>query len=115
MSYPAVYTFEVSQNETVKRTLTWTTNGTAVDLTGYTAKMQVKWATTDANALITLTDTSGITLGGSAGTIAITIPYATMQTIPAGYAVYDLQLTSSGGEVTPLIAGDFKIRHEVTS
>jgi hypothetical protein len=117
MSYPAKYNFDVSQNETVTRVFTWQTGTPAspVNLTGYTAKMQVKWAATDSTALITLTDGSGITLGGSAGTISVNIPYATMQTIPAGIAVYDLELLSgAGGTMTPLIAGNFTIRQEVT-
>jgi hypothetical protein len=115
MAYPARYDFDVSQNETVDRVFTWTIDGVPVNLTGYSAAMQVKWAASDTTALISLTDGHGLTLGGAAGTIAVHIPYTTMQSIIAGYGVYDLRLLSgTGGQMTPLVAGQFRIREEVT-
>lgn len=77
-------------------------NGVPDDLTGYTAKMQIRPEIGSATVLITLTSTlaagSGIVLGGVAGTIQILIsPTATSGfTVPEDggkLGVYDLFLT----------------------
>jgi len=114
MGYPANYNFIVSQNETVQYTFTWKTGDpeVPVNLTNYTARMQVKTDLGSA-ALLTLTNLSGITLSAD-GAIAITIPHATMATLPAGQLIYDLELLT-GATMTPLLAGEFRIRAEVTT
>lgn len=114
MGYPAIYPFYVSTNETVERVFNWAINGTPVDLTGYTAKMQVRWSANDTTVLINLTDTNGITLHAN-GDIFISIPFETMDSLREGLAQYDLELTAPlDGKVTPFIAGKFQIREGVT-
>ena len=84
------------------------------NLTNYTAAMQVRKATTSSTAILSLTSTSGITLGGTAGTVAVTASASTMAFLPAGTWVYDLELTSGGGIVYAVLSGKFIIKAEVT-
>jgi hypothetical protein len=60
---------------------------------GFTAKMQIRKSINDA-VIVELTDGAGITLGGSAGWIDITIDSAKTALLHDGY-VYDLRLKNS--------------------
>jgi hypothetical protein len=93
--------------------MTWKIAGTAVNLTGYTAAMQVRENADASATILSLTNGSGITLGGTAGTIAIAVSANTMGSAIAGNYVYDLEL-NSGSQVTRLIQGLFAIQAEVT-
>jgi len=63
----------------------------------------------------TSTLNAGITLGGAAGTIAITIDADYTSKLDDGTYVYDLELTSSSGIVTRLLEGQFVVTPEVTT
>jgi hypothetical protein len=67
----------------------------------------------NSTAVLNLTNGSGITLGGTAGTIAISVPANTLGAATPGNYIYDLEL-NSGGEVTRLLQGSFAIQAEVT-
>jgi hypothetical protein len=86
---------------------------TAVNLTGYTARFQVATRHSAANPLVQLTQASGITLGGSAGTIVIQLNQAQTNALPAQKAVWDLVLVSLSGEDTRLLEGTATITPEV--
>jgi hypothetical protein len=101
------------EGETFSRTVTWSVNGAPVDLTGYTAAMQVRASYSSATAIISLTNGSGITLGGAAGTIQLNISAVTTAALTAGTYVYDLELTYAG-TVTRLLEGQFVVTPEVT-
>jgi hypothetical protein len=108
-----VYDITAPQGATFDTTFTYTIGGTAVNLTGYTAAMQVRSAYA-ASPIISLTNVSGITLGGVAGTIRVVISATTTATYKAGQYLYDLELTSGSGVVTRLLQGKFTISPEVT-
>jgi hypothetical protein len=110
---PGRYNITAYQGATYDLSMTWSVGGTAVNLTNYTAAMQVRESVSAGSAIISLTSSSGITLGGTAGTIALNIPAATMGSAPAGSYVYDLEL-NSGGTITRLMQGTFQIEAEVT-
>lgn len=114
MGYPGNYNFTAPQGQTFSETVTWTVAGTPVNLTGYTARMQVRPNVDSSEKYVDISSTSGITLGGAAGTVALTVSATTMATVPAGKHVYDLELVSSGGVVTRLLAGYFRVTPEVT-
>ena len=101
------------QGSTFTRTITWSQDGIPVNVTGYTAAMQVRSSYTSPTAVVSLTNGDGISLGGTAGTIEITISAVDTAGIPAGNYVYDLELTS-GGTVTRLLEGQFIVTPEVT-
>ena len=98
--------------------LTWRNEAAAlVDLTGYTAEMDVRSTRIDSGTqLLTLTTSNGrITLGGAAGTITLTISAADTAALTAQTGWYDLIVTTSGGTVTRLFEGVFVINERVTS
>jgi hypothetical protein len=67
--------------------------------------------------LISLTTgNGGIVLGGILGTIALLINYPGLEALSSGRnpLTYDLKLTSSGGIVTLLLAGQFILIQGVT-
>lgn len=113
---PGLYRTTLSQGESFSRTLTWTdSGGNLVNLTGYTAKMDLRSSPVGSTtALLTLTDTSGLTLGGAAGTIVWEMTDVQTLLLPTGTVAYDLRLTSGGGEVTYLIYGTIAVRARVT-
>lgn len=111
---PAKLKLVCPQGSTFSRTLTYEIDNTPVNLTGYSARMQVRVDYATTTTLVSLTSGSGITLGGSAGTITFTITAAASALLPPGSWVYDLELVSGGGEVTRLIQGEFVVTPEVT-
>jgi hypothetical protein len=113
MINPGNYNIKAYQGATYNLDLTWSIGGTAVDLTNYTAAMQVRTTANASQSILSLESESGITLGGTAGTIAIEVPAATMGSAIPGQYVYDLEL-DSGATVTRLIQGTFQIQAEVT-
>lgn len=109
------YTINVDQGSTWNLALTYRdSNGAAVNLTGYTARMQVRPALESATITATLTtENGGIALGGAAGTIALTLSATATAAITAATYVYDLELVT-GSTVTRIVEGDFIVRREVT-
>lgn len=89
-------------------------DGEPVDLTGCTARMQVRRRAGAEPVLLDLSSGDGITLGGIAGTVAIVIDADTTADLPDGRFAYDLEIESDGGEVTRLLEGDFVVDPEVT-
>lgn len=112
MQAPGSLDLTIYQGATYTQTLTWKIDGDPVDLTTYTARMQAR-TTYDAPPTLNLATGSGITLGGAAGTITISITAANTATLPAGRYLYDLEMVN-GSTVTRLLAGRLTISPEVT-
>ena len=106
----------INQGATFELTVTWKdSTGAAINLTGYSARMQVRETYSSASTVVSLTNGSGITLGGAAGTIAILISATTTAALTAPFSgVYDLELVSAGGVVTRLLQGAATVTPEVT-
>lgn len=111
---PANLKLTCPQGTTFSRTLTYKVDGVAVNLTGYTARMQVRENYYTNAKLVDLTSGSGITLGGSAGTVSFTLSASATAALPVGTFVYDLEIVSGGGAVTRLVEGKFIVTPEVT-
>jgi hypothetical protein len=89
-------------------------NGNPIDLTGYTAKMQLRKKFDSATSVLTLeSPSSGIVITPLTGTISLTATTAQMLAIEGGIYVYDLEI-ANGGVVTRLIMGSATVRSEVT-
>ena len=111
------YNLEINQGATLALVATWKDSaGTAVNLTGYTARLNVRETYSSSSAILTLTtENSGITLGGSAGTITLSASATTTAALTAPFSgVYDLELVSGGGVVTRLLEGVAIVSPEVT-
>jgi hypothetical protein len=85
-----------------------------VDLTGFTARMDIRETLDSDEVIHTLTtENDGIVLGDAAGTIDLLIPAATTEDFDFNNAVYDLELIN-GAVVTRLISGAITLSKEVT-
>lgn len=93
--------------------LVWKSAGTPVNLTGYTARLQARATYASGTAVLSLTSGTGITLGGTAGTIDLAASATTTAAIPADQYVYDLELVN-GSTVTRLVQGYLNVSAEVT-
>ena len=114
MINPGTYNIICPQGATYDNTFTLTVGGTAQNFTGYTAAMQVRESAGAATALLNLTTANGgITLGGTAGTILVTIAGSATSALTAGSYSYDLELYS-GSVTTRLLQGSFNLTGEVT-
>ena len=87
---------------------------TPIDLTGYTARMQIRLRAEDTAVIQELSTANGlIVINNVAKTITLNLSSA----VTAGYdfstAVYGLNLTSSGGQVIPWLTGMITLIKEV--
>lgn len=112
----AKYDIVMDQGATFSRAITWQdSQAVPVNLTGYTARMQVRDEVDSASAALSLTtENSRISLGGTAGTITLLVSATDTAAVAAGEYVYDLELVSGSGTVTRLIQGCFTVDAEVT-
>jgi hypothetical protein len=109
------YDILIEQGATFSQVITYKDNGVAVNLQGFTARMQVRATLEAATALIELTTANGrIALGGTAGTITLTISATDTEALTSGRGVYDLELVSGSGIVTRLLQGVATISRNVT-
>lgn len=107
----------MDQGATFSRQVVWKTGSpaAAVNMTGYSARMQARPSVSSASVVISLnTSNSGITITPLTGTITISAPASQTAAFPAGKFVYDLEVESSGGQVTRLMQGALNISPEVT-
>ncbi len=118
---PAGLDIKVRHGATFNPVITWRTvdeDGAAadpIDLTGYTARMQIRETVNAATILHTLTtENGGIFLGGVLGTITLFISDADTTGITPDACVYDLEIVSPAAQVTSLLAGKFTFTDEVT-
>jgi hypothetical protein len=124
------YNFTIEQGATVDFELTYKdSNGDVVDLSKYTARMQVKNAKGGNQTYITLSSTlandgTGLNMSGSAGTkppssgsigVFISAYSSSQLTFSEGY--YDIELVSGSTYpyVTRLLEGRVKLSKEVTT
>ena len=103
--------------DSFQRLFTWTDeNSSPVNLTGFTGEMQVTGPSPSTTVLVSLTTANGgLVLGGTAGTISVTVLPAVTENWVKGHYQYDLFLTSSGGIVYRLIAGSFFVQNRYSS
>lgn len=86
----------------------------AVNITGFTARMQLRSLPNDSIAVLTLTQASGITIDGPTGTLAVRATAAQTAAISAGPYYYDLEITSPTGVKTRIVQGELNVNAEVT-
>jgi len=114
MITPGTYNLTLFQGADFDQTFNITQGGTALNLTGYTSRMQVREAADSTATLLSLTDGAGITLGGTAGSVAVVITSAQSSAIASGSFAYDLELISGSSIVTRLLQGGFSVSGNVT-
>lgn len=88
--------------------------GANVNLTGYTAAFSIA-STYGKTPLLTVTQANGITLGGTAGTIAIHLTNTQTNTLGEGSFVAELAVTSGAGVETSLLKGPITCKGKVNA
>lgn len=112
----AYFDILIEQGATFRKTFVWKdSNETPIDITGYTARMQLrrKKSSTTAEHSAT-TENGGITLGGALGTVDVLIPATTTADFSWTTGVYDLELDDGTGVITRLVEGGVEVSKEVT-
>ncbi len=121
------FTFTIEQGATTDFEIIWTdSNGDRVDLSTYSARMQIRsdygsTGTLYASLSSTLdSDGTGLNLSGSnsqnplsSGSIGLVISAASSSNFTFNEAKYDLEMVS-GSYVTRLLQGKVKVSKEVT-
>lgn len=114
----ATYNFVIERGATfAPAPIVWKhgANALPVDLTGYTARLQVRESVTATDVLLELsTANGGISITPLEGSIALSLSATATAAITWVSGVYDLELTSSTGFVRRLLKGKFKVTQEVT-
>jgi hypothetical protein len=104
------YRFAMEQGATFEYTVQLTNDsGTAVNLTGYSAKMQVRLTPDSETALLSLTSPSGgIVITPATGLITLTAAASVTEDMPVGKFYYDITITS-GSYVDRVLEGFFEV------
>ena len=107
----------IEQGATYSQTFTYeTAAGLPINLTAYTAAMQIRETAESDVVLATSggsTPSITLTLGGALGTIVVAMTAAKTALLSFDTAVYDLELTT-GTTVIRLLEGEVKLSKEVT-
>ena len=102
------------QGATFSKSLTYEIGDVPVDLSTFTANLQVRKTHSSKNPVINInTENNGITLDDE-GNIVLYVSDEDTSSVSAGSYVYDLELASLNGEKIRLIEGKFEITPEVT-
>jgi hypothetical protein len=122
----AKYSFVIEQGATLDFQIDWTDDsGSAIDLTGYHARMQIRPQVESNEVFISLSsslqpDGTGLNLSGSngayplsSGSIGVYISAYSSSLLNFGKAVYDLEMVS-GNYVTRLMEGYVNLSKNVT-
>jgi len=109
------YDIEWHQGDTFDLTLTWRdANQDPVDLSTYTARMQLRTSADAATNDLELTTENGrIALGGTTGEVRLIVDAVTMAALTAGSYKYDLEMIV-GATVRKILKGKFKVIAEIT-
>lgn len=110
-----IYNFTIDQGSNWNLNVIYKdANGVPINLTGYTAAMQLRENYNSDVAELTLsTSNGGITITGNLGKLALTATASQTAALSSGFYVYDLEI-SSGGVVTRIIQGQITVAGEVT-
>ncbi len=110
-----IYNFTVDQGSVFSVVLVYTdSNGAAINLTGFTAAMQLRQNYNSTTADLTLTTANGgITIVGATGTVTVSMTAAQTGDLDPGFYVYDLELIS-GANISRLVQGQITVAEQVT-
>lgn len=112
---PGRFNFSLVQGDSFHTAPAWKINGSYVNVTGYSANMQVRQAVTSTSVIVELSSDNGrITVGGIDGTFTLDLTAAESADIPVGNYIYDLDVTSPQGDVYTLLSGGFTVVAQVT-
>ena len=108
--------FEVDQNATFSFVVEYKDdNGNAIDLTGASAKMQVRDVKGGTKLAVTLTSPSGgIVINGTLGKITVTLTPTQTNKLFYPKSVYDIMVVDSNANKIKLLEGFLTLNRSVT-
>ena len=107
---------KIEQGATFRQSFDWSANGAPVNLTGYTARMQMR-NPIESPAIIheLTTENGGITFSDAlAGKIELFISATDTSAFNFDSCVYDLEMIAPNTDVIRLIEGEITLSKEVT-
>ena len=109
------YDLFIEQGAAFTKQFIWKdSTGTPVNLTTYSARMQIRPSVSSDTILVELTTANGrIALGGAAGTITLNLGATVTDALTRG-GVYDLELYQTADAVTRFAEGSVEVSKEVT-
>jgi len=111
------YNIEIEQGASFSRTITYQDSaGSAVDITGYTIRMQARETVNSSTAYIDINTTDGgvVITDAAAGEFKLTLTAAQTSAITVERGVYDLEVVDVSGNVTRLLQGSVVLDREIT-
>lgn len=108
---------EIDQYATFQTSFTWKTKSTGlpVDLTGYTAALQIRRTPKDVDPVVSLTSPSnGLVIDPLIGKVSVEISAAQTASMTPGKYVWDLVLTSAALKKKRLVEGTATVDVGVT-
>lgn len=112
----ATYDFEIEQGATRIVPLVWKdSSGNPVNLTGASARMQVRRSAADTEVLLEMsTSNSRISVAALEGKINLIFSASVTAALKWRRGQYDLEVTSGDGSVTRLMQGEITVSPEIT-
>lgn len=112
----AKYKLKLEQGATLRKPFTWKADGVAVDLTGWTGRMQIRPEIDADEILASLTTENGGILieAPESGTFTLYMDDATTAALDFDQAVYDIELIAPNGDVFRFLSGVVTLSLEVT-
>ena len=118
MARVPVFRWEIPQGADWSKTITWyqdEAKTTPVDITSYTARMDLRRQKSSSDALVEMTTGGGgITLGDALGTVAMALGDDVTAILPVGRVVGHMEIISDTGVVTRLFEVVGNVTREVT-
>ncbi len=109
------YRLKIEQGTNYRKPFVMKRDGTPVNFTGCTARMQVRESVDSADILLELTtENGGIEIEGAEG--KVTLVFKPDDTVDKAWrmGVYDVEITDSNGDVTRFLQGVITVSPEVT-
>lgn len=101
------------QGDTFRFAFRYEISGEPVNLSGYTIKMQVRESAGSNNLYLSLTNGSGVTIGG-AGNNRVSFYAQNLNDVPIGRWQYDIEFTEPGGDKFTYLGGPFICTNQVS-
>jgi hypothetical protein len=89
-------------------------SGTPINITGYSAALQIRTSPLAKTTVLSLTNGNGITIDGALGKITVRATATQTGNITNGQYAYDMELTSLANVVTRLVQGSVTVSPQVT-
>lgn len=111
---PLLIDLELPQGQTWDNQFVWESDGAAVDLSGFIARMMLRTTAEAASPTVSLSTATSTMTALSNGTIGLSYSAISSAAITAATYLYDLEVQSPSGNVRRLMEGKAIVTREIT-